>query len=89
MILAPCHDIVYTSEMNKQVRCFPVSMIMDDNTKRFGLTMTLPLPSGNDCAFLNRREFFRLLDNVRKIPDNLYSRSDLENICVLDIILSC
>ena len=51
MILGPCHDTVYTIEMNKQVSCFQLSMIRDDLTERFRLNMTLPLPSRNDGAF--------------------------------------
>ena len=47
----------YTIEMNKQVSCFQIPMIRDVITERFGLTMTLPLPSENDCAFKTAASF--------------------------------
>ena len=80
----PSNLIAYTTEMNKQVSCFQISIgsLRDDITERFRLTMTLPLPWGKDCAFYNRREFFCLLDEVRlKMPDNVYSRWPRKHLC--------
>ena len=91
VILAPCHYIVYTIEMNKQVSCFQIwiwsGMISLSDS---GWLWHYPFLQGMTGHFKTSASFSVCWIRYEKFPTTyMYIRGDLENICVLEIILLC
>ena len=91
VILAPCHYIVYTIEMNKQVSCFQIwiwsGMISLSNS---GWLWHYPFLQGMTGHFKTSASFSVCWITYEKFPTTyMHIWGDLENICVLEIILLC
>ena len=75
------HSLYHRNEQTSQLFS-NIDMIRNDITERFRLTDTTP-SFREWLGILNLREFFCLLDNLRKIPDNLhvYSGWPRKHLC--------
>ena len=91
VILAPWHYIVYTIEMNKQVSCFQIwiwsGMISQSDS---GWLWHYPFLQGMTGHFKTSASFSVCWITYEKFPTTyMHIWGDLENICVLEIILLC